>query len=362
MRVINYFFRAWLTLVVFVLSGLLFVSYAGIAGAVSPDTRTATKPVPTPPILHNQVAKPRRTDSIRPFGGNGFTIALAATPQTLWPTQYSTLTATTNADVGPTPYYISVYDATSHTELAVCGSGTTCSASVTQQNATTHAYQAYVGDYPASNSPPGFIIISSPVVNVTWQSVTISLAASKTTQSVGNSVTLTSTTSVDIGPTPFYAEIFDTTTGALLMSCGYGTSCAVTTSQTSATTHRFITYVSGYSSVYPPSGIQATSNASYVTWANSGYNLALSMARTSSGQDTVTATSTVNVGPTPYYMEIFDLSTGSRVAVCSTGSSCAATVALVSGRNDFVAFISSLDTTLPPANTQASSNVGSDWF
>ncbi|HEY7414055.1 MAG TPA: hypothetical protein VH593_02595 [Ktedonobacteraceae bacterium] len=101
-------------------------------------------------------------------GGNGFSISLTSTAQYTLLGQYVTITATTNADVGPTPYYISVYDQTSQTELAICGTGTICSATVAQSSIGTHSYQAYVGDYPALNSPPGFVLVASSVVSVSW--------------------------------------------------------------------------------------------------------------------------------------------------------------------------------------------------
>src|SRR5215470_2030230 len=43
-----------------------------------------------------------------------------------------TLTATTNIDVGPTPWFIEIYDYSSTTLLQVCGGGTTCSVDVTE--------------------------------------------------------------------------------------------------------------------------------------------------------------------------------------------------------------------------------------
>jgi hypothetical protein len=108
--------------------------------------------------------------------------------------------------------------------------------------------------------------------------------------------------------------------------------------------------------------VQAISNLSYVTWSNARYLISLTASRTSYGQDTVTAMTNVNVGPTPYYIEIFSQTTGSRVAVCGSGTSCSANVSLNFGKNEFVAFVSSYDTLLPPANIQASSNVVIDYF
>lgn len=104
----------------------------------------------------------------RPDGGDGFSISLAASTTFAFVGTAVTITATTNADVGPTPYWISVYDVTTQTELAVCGAGTTCSATVSQGAPGTQTFEAYVGDYPPPSSPPGFIIVSSNTVSVLW--------------------------------------------------------------------------------------------------------------------------------------------------------------------------------------------------
>jgi hypothetical protein len=101
-------------------------------------------------------------------GGGGFTIALSSSAYSLWTGQSATITATVNADVGPTPYFISVYDETAGQELAVCGAGTTCSATVTQNVPAAHTFEAYVGDYPPSDAPPGFVVVASPTVQVGW--------------------------------------------------------------------------------------------------------------------------------------------------------------------------------------------------
>jgi hypothetical protein len=82
----------------------------------------------------------------RPSGGNGFTISLAASSSVPYVGQSVTLTATTNADVGPTPYYITIYSQTTGAELAVCGVGTTCSAAASQSGTGTQVFEAFVGD------------------------------------------------------------------------------------------------------------------------------------------------------------------------------------------------------------------------
>lgn len=289
-----------------------------------------------------------------------YTASLSASSTNLWPTQYSTLTASTNQNVGPTPYYLSIYDATAGTYIKICGTGTTCAISVTQSTATTHTYRAYVSTYPYVNPPANQQAVSGNVT-VTWRGVSVSLTASPTTNYLNGTATLTASASADVGPSPFYIQIFDATTGTRLNYCGFGTTCTATTSQAVATTHKFLAYVSSYGTVHPPTNIQATSAARYVTWSNTGYRV--SLASTGSGSSrTLTATSNINVGPTAYYIEIFNLRTGARIAVCGTGTTCSTSVSLAFGQTEFAAFVSSASTTLPPLNTQASSNVVSAFY
>jgi len=290
-----------------------------------------------------------------------YTASLSASPMSLWPTQYTTLTAVTNQDITYTPYYLDIYDVTAGVYVKICGTGTSCSVSVTQPTATTHTYRAYVSGYPYTY-PPASIQATSSNVSVTWMSLgTLTLSASPTTLGVGGTTTLTAVNTVNVTPTPFYIEIFDATTGARLVSCPFGTVCSTTTSQAVATTHKFIAYTS-YNTA-PATNIQNTSNPSYVTWTPGGYRLSLTATGTTLGHANVTAYSNINVGPTPYYIEIFNLRTGAFVTACGSGTSCTAyNVALSYGRNDFVAFTSSYSTTLPPANIQASSNIATQYF
>ncbi len=76
-----------------------------------------------------------------------------------------TLRATTNTNVGPTPYYILILDETG-TILIRCGSGTTCSTTVTSSAAATHRYTAALSTSSTSNTANA----QSPAVSVTWTS------------------------------------------------------------------------------------------------------------------------------------------------------------------------------------------------
>ncbi len=295
----------------------------------------------------------KSADGVAPLA---WSVGLTASSTNLWPKQYSTLTATASADVGPTPYYTSIYDATAGSYIKICGSGTVCSISVTYPTATTHTYRAYISSYPTTNPPLNQQAVSASVT-VRWRGVSVSLQASPTTLGVNGTSILTATASADIGPSPFYIQIYNATTGTHLKSCGFGTTCSVGTSKAFATTQRFVAYVSSYGTAYPPTGVQATSNPSYVTWTNGAYRVSLASAYVSPFQRTLTATSNINVGPTPYFIEIFNLNTGARIAVCGTGTTCSVTVSSGFSRVHYAAFISSASTTLPPLNTQASSNI-----
>ncbi|MCK9893606.1 hypothetical protein MXD60_03210 [Frankia sp. AgB32] len=286
-------------------------------------------------------------------------VSLAASPSSLWPTQYSTLTARSSGDVGPTPYWISIVDVATHTYLARCGSGTVCTASVTRPSATAASYQAYVSAYPTDGIvPPGAVQATSQPVTVSWHSTSLTLSTNATTLPLGRAATLVATTGDDVGPSPFYIEIFDTTTGGRLTYCGFGTSCTATVSQPTATTHSFVAHVAPYGTTAPPAGAIATSTTSYITWSPLGHQISLTVAPRSiiSPTATLTATSTIDVGPTPYFIEILNQRTGALVTICGTGTSCVATVSLGSGSTPFIAFIAPYSSALPPAGAVANSN------
>jgi hypothetical protein len=335
-----------------------------IPAAPQPAAHHVAKPTPKPPAnAWTPGAGPRITAKPQHAGGTQVqpldtptTVALSASSTQLWPTQFTTLTATANADVGPTPYYLSVYDATDGSYVTICGTGTTCSVSVTQNTARNVTYVAYLSTFPSSNPPPGLIAATAPTT-VVWFSVTVNLTASANTTPVATGSQLTATTSRDVGPSPFFIEIYDVTANSFLIDCGFGTSCALAPlGEVTAKTDEFIAYVSNFSQATPaPPGIQAVSPKVFVTWSNSGWRLALGTS--GSGTVMVTAVSNQDVGPTPYYIELFK-DNGTFLTDCAFGSACSFTGSFSPG-DHVVAFVSSLDSSFPPANIQASSNSAS---
>lgn len=288
-------------------------------------------------------------------------MTLTASSTDLFPTMFSTLTATANADVGPTPYYIRIYDLSSNSYIATCGSGTTCSFGVTEPTPNSQEYVALISDASGSY-PPGNIRATSSPAFILWHSTGVSLTASATTLGVGGISTLTATSSADVGPSPFYIEIFDATTGVLVADCGFGTTCTASVSQSDAETDQYVAYISQFSASSPPPGIQATSDTSFVTWTSSGWQVSLSGPEENFGSGTYTATVNGDVGPTPWWIEIWDETTGRLLTECGSGGSCAVAYTPSSRGETLVAFVASAGSAYPPAGIQASSNVLFTYF
>lgn len=118
------------------------------------------------------------------------TVSLTASPTQLYSGQATTLTATASENVGPTPWYIVIYDSTTGQDIQTCGSGTSCSTTVTENQATTQRFQAYIG--PSGGTPASSGVQStSPSRTVTWQTPTVSLSANPTNLPTGQATTLT---------------------------------------------------------------------------------------------------------------------------------------------------------------------------
>lgn len=258
-----------------------------------------------------------------------------------------------------TGLWISIYDLDTPGYVVICGSGSTCGASVTQAAAATHHYVARMSHKPLPPvyPPPTTDAVSSTVA-VTWQAVTVSLTASATTTGVSTASTLTATASADVGETASYLEIFkvtDTSAPALLTSCGSGTTCSIGVTETREDTDSFIAYISNYSSSYPPPGILATSATNWVSWSNEGATASLNTTTTpGTARMTFTAPTTI-----PFDVEIFDENTGTAVRTCGPNPPSPCSFVGTTAGHHYVAFVSvlSADTALPPTNAVANSNI-----
>jgi hypothetical protein len=100
----------------------------------------------------------------------GWQVALAAVPPTTTAGSPVTLEATADGAVDATGYAIEIFDETTASLVGTpCLSGETCSASVTEDIATTQTFIAYVTPQSATYPPPGEVA-SSPGLPVIWDS------------------------------------------------------------------------------------------------------------------------------------------------------------------------------------------------
>lgn len=303
-------------------------------------------------------SKPAETKDIP-----NITVELTSSTYMQWLGEEVILTATASQDVGPTPYYISIYDYTNKIYLVTCSIGTTCSTddmihSPVPYTPISNAYVAYVGSYPVYLHKPPPTVISSDTINVTWHGGSVKLNANKNTTSIGGAVQLTATTTLPMEQSPsLVTMIFDATTQTRLAMCNSGTQCVVTVSQGAAVTHKYIAYTGLSTTVMPPMIQASVSSPVFVAWANTGWSIVLSAKYVGNHQATLTATTNKDVMASPYYISIFNATTNQRIAMCMLGTTCATTITYEDG-TDYVAFVSSFpnpENICPPQNVQANS-------
>jgi hypothetical protein len=319
-------------------------------------------------VLASAPASASQALAARPMSGS-WTVSLGASNPNPWHTQTTRITATSSVAVPP-GWSLEIYENSSvggtPRQIASCATTPTsvvytCSAPVSDPGFFGVDFVAYV----AVGDPPTAILAQSSDLSMSWRSPgPVGLSASANTLPVGASSTLTATTAVDVGPTPFFTQIWDTTSSpaSLLKTCSRGTTCAlptdppVTVTQAAPVTHTYVATVAADpgGTTYPPSGLQSTSPVVYITWNNLGYRVSLSASATS---PVVTATANIDVGPTPYDIYIYDENTGKVVGSCSQGTTC--TVTQYGPDTNLVAFIGDYTSILvlgAPNNIVASSN------
>ena len=265
----------------------------------------------------------------------GVTVSLSASPTRLTTGNATTLTATASENVGPTPYFINILDLTTGAVVTSCGTGSTCTGTVTEYQATTQTFQADIGPVDAQPSASG-VVATSDQPQVTWTapvvtqpSVTIHLADTETPMTVGQSSTLVATASQPFsnaylagivpisGGVPVY-----TTGGSQYAPANAGTSYdwVVSSNQAGSETFQLRWAVNG-------SGDVIDSNDVTVTWtAPPTVGLSVVTPRYVGQATTLTATANENVGSTLDSINIVDLTTGTVVASCDTGSTCSGTL------------------------------------
>lgn len=336
---------------------------AALPGAL-PDAAPAgeaTKPMPgvaSPPLdgLGAEVPEKRAMGTVNTALAWSVSLAQTDPLDAPWLTEPVTLTATANQDVGPTPYHIRIREGWGGPVIASCPTGTTCSAVVVQNE-----YLFFGAEYVAvlEEVVPGFPFVALDWESVYWPRVYPELSVGSTTVGLGASTTVSATVNRNLSSGPLWLDIYDVTTGTRIGHEGYDDTCTATVSQAAAGTHTYKAFLTSNNdgTLYPPANNFEETRIRYVTWTGTGYTISLS-APASSCEDcfvTVTATTNVDVGPTPYYITIFNMN-GTKLKSCSSGTSCSFQFQ-PNSYDELVAFISSNSTTLLPTNIQANSNV-----
>jgi diaminopimelate epimerase len=242
------------------------------------------------------------------------------------------LTATAASNVGPTPYTIRIFNADTHGEVASCGTGTTCTASVSvgweeNEHPTTHHYYAEV-----NGGTEGLYTRSSEVaVDIEHFVFLVSLSASPSTVTIPASYTLKATSSSNVGPTPYSIRIIENGTNKEVGTCGSGAECSATitssySENSSAHLHSFHAVVASVTYTAGESGAASVAVMPFF------FTVSLSLTFDHSEEvhehvitwDKAVATTDRNVGPTPYYIVI--RKDGAVAERCGTGTECRATV------------------------------------
>jgi hypothetical protein len=186
---------------------------------------------------------------------------------------------------------------------------------------------------PARNEvvdPPPIVQPSLPVASLgTRIPSRLALTTNAETVPAHDQVVLTATASSTVTGTDLAIEIFDTTSGTLIGACGQGSQCAVAYSAMSGA-HDFAAYLTPPTTSMPDAAVASGSNRVSVGWLDS--SISASGTLVGQGQSiTLTATSTIDVQKSGRWLEIYDLTTDSRITYCSRGNVCTTSIKETTG-------------------------------
>lgn len=188
----------------------------------------------TPPVA-NQPTENVVTSN--PVTVSWFSVVLAAaSAATVGPGKPVTVTATATADVGSSGYQLGLFDQSSGTRLTYCSHGTTCSTTLTKEQAGTRSIVAYVSA-ASDTSPPLEIQAQSTPITATWLGIT--LDANTTHPQLGTTVFMRATANIDVTNTPWSIGIYDSSGELVAEPCKIGSSCSARVSITTGSTPWF---------------------------------------------------------------------------------------------------------------------------
>ena len=204
------------------------VAYAADSG-VHTFAAYVTPPVASQPT-ENAVASNQVTVS-------WFSVALATPSASIVvPGKAVTVTATASADVGNSGYQLGLYDQRSGSLLTYCSHGTTCSTTLTKDQAGSQSIIAYVSG-ASPTSPPPVVQAQSTPITATWLGVT--LDANTTQPQRDTTIFMRASANVDVTNTPWSIGIYDENGELVANACKTGSSCTARVSITTGSTPSF---------------------------------------------------------------------------------------------------------------------------
>lgn len=177
-------------------------------------------------------------------------VGLTANPYTSQLGVNTAIIATYPVDVGPSPYYLKVFDLTTGGSIVTCSSGTSCSASVSYGSTATHQLGAYLTTQNAALPVTGLPLNQQAYAEATWASTGFQVSLSR------GSDGFVATTNRDVNSTPYHITIYKPGSTVPVTTCSRGTSCL----SNPACGGELIAFVSKLGNTYPPPETQANSS------------------------------------------------------------------------------------------------------
>lgn len=290
------------------------------------------KPKPTvdlsQPFEKNIGDKPPARDSAIVSPSLAWTLSLTTSPLdgSAYPSSQTTVTAVTNHDVLPTPYYIKIYsykgenhNYSSETALASCGAGTMCTIGATRViSGPGSAFHAEIVQADGTATQAS----AETTIGGGWGNPIAFIYQHKVP--VGSPILVTAEVEKDVGTSIWYLQLYDVTTGTRIASCSTGKRCGAWVTESVATTHTFKAFVSPPTSAFPPPGALETSLEGYATWSDSPYTLSLTapMFGDTFYAIPVTATANLDLSNSTFGIGIYRADTGEKIKTCYGGTTC----------------------------------------
>lgn len=275
-------------------------------------------------------------------------LTLTSSAETVGASKQAILTATANATVTGTNLAIEIFDLSSKTLIAACGTGSQCAIAYAADSGT-HQFASFI-TMPATSIPSSAVAVPSNRISVGWLGSDIS--ADKTVVGQGQSVTVNVTSTIDVRSTGRWLEIYDLSTGSRVTYCSRGTVCTTSIKQTSGGVHELVAYVNGQP--------ESVSTPLYVTWLDVSLS-ASSIGPKSGGTVYLRATTNADLAGTPWVVGIYDEQGRLVDHACKTGTTCSVKAWMSGGTTPkYTAVIGALPSTAPakPSPSPSPSLIG----